>query len=138
MPKHVYFIGIGGSSMSGIAELVRSSGCRVSGSDRAQNSKTKKLMASGITIYPVHSSENISDDIDLVVYSAAIASDNPELVEARRRGIPTVERGEYLGQLAKRHPYTVAVSGTHGKTTTTSMISSIIANSFSLSFGNLP
>ncbi|MBR3839491.1 MAG: UDP-N-acetylmuramate--L-alanine ligase [Clostridia bacterium] len=126
MPKHVYFIGIGGSSMSGIAELVRSSGCRVSGSDRAQNSKTKKLMASGITIYPVHSSENISDDIDLVVYSAAIASDNPELVEARRRGIPTVERGEYLGQLAKRHPYTVAVSGTHGKTTTTSMISSIM------------
>lgn len=126
MSEHVYFIGIGGSSMSGIAELVRSSGCKVSGSDRAQSSKTKKLAASGITIYPVHSSENISDDIDTVVYSAAIASDNPELVEARKRGIPTIERGEYLGQLAKRHPYTVAISGTHGKTTTTSMISSIM------------
>lgn len=126
MPEHIHFIGIGGSSMSGIAELAMSKGYIISGSDRVENDRVIKLKSMGATVYTVQQAANISDDIDLVIYTLAIAPDNPELLEAQRRGIPTVERGVYLGQFAKMYPYTVAVSGTHGKTTTTSMIASIM------------
>lgn len=112
--------------MSGIAELAMSKGYIISGSDRVENDRVIKLRSMGATVYTVQQATNISDDIDLVIYTLAIAHDNPELLEAQRRGIPTVERGVYLGQFAKMYPYTVAVSGTHGKTTTTSMIASIM------------
>ena len=112
--------------MSGIAELAMSKGYIISGSDRVENDRVIKLRSMGATVYTSQQADNISEDIDLVIYTLAIAPDNPELLEAKRRGIPTVERGMYLGQFAKMYPYTVAVSGTHGKTTTTSMIASIM------------
>ena len=123
--EHIHFIGIGGSSMSGLAELAVKQGYFVSGSDRIASDKLKYLSDKGIHIYPSQSSENITDDISLVVYTLAVPDSNPELAEVRRRNIPTVERGVYLGKIASHYKYSVAVAGTHGKTSTTSMLSSI-------------
>ena len=123
--EHIHFIGIGGSSMSGLAELAAKQGCLVSGSDRTDSEKLRHLREKGIRIYPSQSSDNITDDIDLVVYTLAVPDSNPELAEARRRRIPVVERGVYLGKIAAHYKYSVAVAGTHGKTSTTSMLSSI-------------
>lgn len=123
---HIHFVGIGGSSMSGIAELALKQGYTVSGSDQTSFDKLKNLQEKGITVYPFHSSQNIADDVDLVIYTLAVPSDNPELVEAAKRNIPIVERGVYLGQICSHYKYSVAVAGTHGKTSTTSMLSSIL------------
>ena len=120
--EHIHFIGIGGSSMSGLAELAVKQGYFVSGSDRTASDKLKYLSDKGIRIYPSQSSENITDDISLVVYTLAVPDSNPELAEVRRRNIPTVERGVYLGKIASHYKYSVAVAGTHGKTSTTSML----------------
>lgn len=123
---HIHFVGIGGSSMSGLAEISLKQGYTVSGSDRSDSDKLRALESKGITVYPFHSADNITDDVSLVVYTLAVPLDNPELTEAFNRNIPVIERGVYLGQLCSFYKYPVAVAGTHGKTSTTSMLSSIL------------
>jgi UDP-N-acetylmuramate--alanine ligase len=122
--KKIHFIGIGGISMSGLAAVLLNSGFKVSGSDFKDSPIVGKLKASGAEIYIGHKKENIKD-VDLVVYTAAIPSDNPELLEATERNITLMDRAEFLGQIMKGHKYNVAISGTHGKTTCTSMLSYI-------------
>lgn len=122
--KKVHFIGIGGISMSGLAEILLKNGYSVSGSDMKESHITKKLEDLGATIYIGHKSENV-DNTDIVVYTAAIAQDNPELIHAKNLNLTMYDRAEFLGQIMKDHKYNVAVAGTHGKTTTTSMMSHI-------------
>ncbi|MCR4806698.1 MAG: UDP-N-acetylmuramate--L-alanine ligase [Lachnospiraceae bacterium] len=125
-PVWVHFIGIGGVSMSGLAEILLDKGFKISGSDRAPSELTKILEDKGITVYYGQKADNISDDIDLVVYTAAIREDNEEYAEALKRGIPMLTRAQLLGQIMKNYNVSIAVSGTHGKTTTTSMVSDIL------------
>ena len=125
-PIHIHFIGIGGISMSGLAEILLEEGFTVSGSDSKESPLTKKLESEGAIIQYGQCAENISDGIDCVVYTAAINKANPELMEAVARKIPMLTRAELLGQLMKNYKTPIAVSGTHGKTTTTSMISHIL------------
>lgn len=124
--KKVHFIGIGGISMSGIAELLLSEGYEVSGSDAQESSITKKLEELGAKIGYPQKAENIPDDTDIVVMTAAIHEDNPELMEARRRGLRVETRADFLGQIMKGYEMPVAIAGTHGKTTTTGMVSKIL------------
>ncbi|MCR4590628.1 MAG: UDP-N-acetylmuramate--L-alanine ligase [Lachnospiraceae bacterium] len=121
-----HFIGIGGISMSGLAELLLSEGFRVSGSDMAESELTDSLTRLGAHISFPQAASNINDDIDIVIYTAAIHEDNPELMEVRKRNIPALTRADFLGQLMKRYKVSAAVAGTHGKTTTTSMLSEIL------------
>ena len=127
-PVHVYFIGIGGISMSGLAQILIQEGFTISGSDNKESSMTKALEAMGIKIVYGQKAENItsSDPIDVVVYTAAIHPDNPEFVAAKEAGIPMLTRAELLGQIMLEYDLPVAISGTHGKTTTTSMVSKIL------------
>ena len=125
-PIHIHFIGIGGISMSGLAEILLKEGFTVSGSDSRESALTQQLAAQGATIFYGQKAENITDDIECVVYTAAISRDNGELIEAVARKIPMLTRAELLGQLMKNYETPIAVSGTHGKTTTTSMISHIL------------
>ncbi len=120
--KHIHMLGIGGVSMSGIAGILKHLGFTVTGSDRTQSDITNRLMFEGIRVTIGHDFENLST-ANLVVYTAAIKQDDPELVKARELNIPTVERADFLGELTKAFSETICVSGTHGKTTTTSMIS---------------
>lgn len=124
--KHIYMIGIGGISMSGIAEILRKWDYEVTGSNINQNEQTVWLESSGIKVNIGHSADNITDKYDLVIYTAAIHEDNPEMVKAKELGIPTIERGIFLGELTKLFKDTIGIAGTHGKTSTTSMV----ANSF--------
>lgn len=125
-PVRVYFVGIGGISMSGLAQILASEGFTVSGSDRSESAATQELRASGIKVFIGQRAENITDDIDLAVFTAAIHPDNPEYIAVHEKGIPSLSRAELLGQLMKNYRLPVAVSGTHGKTTTTSMLSDIL------------
>lgn len=126
--SHIHFIGIGGISMSGLAEILLSEGYRVSGSD-ANNSKIiKRLKSLGADIYINHKGENITG-ADLIVYTDAISEDNEELVEAIKKGIPVIDRATFLGAIMNNYKNSIAVSGTHGKTTTTSMIATIFNHS---------
>lgn len=125
-PIHIYFIGIGGISMSGLAEILLTEGFTISGSDRAPSDLTRILTECGASVYYGQREENITSDIDLIVYTAAIKPDNPELVAAKRLNIPALTRAQLLGQMMKNYQTPVAISGTHGKTTTTSMISQIL------------
>ncbi|MBR5155717.1 MAG: UDP-N-acetylmuramate--L-alanine ligase [Clostridia bacterium] len=118
-------VGIGGISMSALAHMLKFFGYQVSGSDRCETEIVKKLVAASICVKIGHSADNVADP-DLVCYTAAIPKDNPELVKARSLGIPVMERAELLGQLMKRYKYPIAVAGTHGKTTTTSMLSLVL------------
>ena len=124
-PCHAHFIGIGGVSMSGLAEILNNSGFTVSGSDMTQSATTEQLQKSGIKVYIGQVATNITDDIDFVVYTAAIHEDNEEFVEVKKRSIPLLTRAQFLGQLMDNYKYSVAVAGTHGKTTTTSMMAYI-------------
>lgn len=125
-PVHIYFIGIGGISMSGLAEILLEKGFRVSGSDLRESPLTQLLTQKGASVHYGQKAENLTDGIDLVVYTSAIHPDNPEYVAMGKLGIPSLTRAELLGQLMKNYELPVAVSGTHGKTTTTSMISEIL------------
>lgn len=125
-PIHIYFIGIGGISMSGLAEILLSEGFRVSGSDRAASPLTEKLKELGATIYYGQREENLTSDIDLVVYTSAIKADNPEMAATRKLSIPALSRAQLLGQMMHNYKTPIAISGTHGKTTTTSMVSQIL------------
>ena len=124
--EHIYFIGIGGISISGLAEILASRGHQVSGTDVKETAVTKHLQSLGIHINFGHRAENITDDITLVVYTAAIHDDNPELRAAHEKGIRIMDRAHLLGQIMDEYHDSVAVSGTHGKTTTTSMVSEIL------------
>ena len=123
--KHVHLIGIGGVGVSGIAEILLSKGISISGSDICPNNLTKKLEKHSDSIYYEHSKENINPSIDLVVYSSAIDNSNPEIIRAKELNIPILSRSELLGSLMKTYKDSVAIAGSHGKTTTTSMISVI-------------
>jgi len=127
--KHVHLVGIGGIGMSGIAELLINLGYKVSGSDLKDSGVTRKLTAQGGHIFRGHKKEQV-EGADVVVFSSAIGSDNPEILEARERFIPVIPRAEMLAELM-RLKYGVAIAGVHGKTTTTSMVASI------LTFGRL-
>lgn len=125
-PIHIYFIGIGGISMSGLAEILLTENFRISGSDRAPSELTRTLEERGATVYYGQREENLTSDIDLVVYTSAIKSDNPEMIAANRLNIPLLTRAQLLGQMMRNYKVPIAISGTHGKTTTTSMISQIL------------
>ena len=125
-PLHIHFIGIGGISMSGLAEILLKEGFPISGSDSRKSELTAHLESLGATVRIGQRASNITDDIELVVYTAAIHEDNPEFACARQKGLPMLTRAELLGQIMKNYEIPVAVSGTHGKTTTTSMISHIL------------
>ena len=121
--KHIHMIGIGGISMSGIAELLHHWGFTVTGSDSTNSEIIEKLIQNGIPVAIGHDFDNIYK-ANMVVYSAAIKQNDPELLEARKLNIPIIERKNFLGEITKVFENTICVSGTHGKTTTTSMISS--------------
>ena len=125
-PVHIYFIGIGGISMSGLAEILLNKNFKVSGSDMKESDLTNLLSERGATIFYGQRYENITDDIDVIVYTSAIKEDNPEWQAMKDKNIPSLSRAELLGQLMKNYELPVAISGTHGKTTTTSMISEIL------------
>ena len=118
--KHIHFIGIGGVSMSSLAKVMLSFGVMVTGSDMNESYQTKELEALGIRVFISHAAENITD-ADLVVYTAAIKEDNPELKAAVSSGVETLERSVFLGQLMRSYQFPCCIAGTHGKTTTTSM-----------------
>ena len=118
--KHVHMIGIGGSSMSGLAVMLLKMGIIVSGSDSVESYATSDLKSRGVTVFIGHQSKNIID-ADLIVYSAAIGNDNLERIAAKEKGIPEMERSVLLGQLMEGYNHSINVCGTHGKTTTTSM-----------------
>ncbi len=125
-PIHIHFIGIGGISMSGLAEILLEKGFKISGSDARSSSLTELLTQKGAVVFYGQRAENLSSDIDLVVYTSAIHPDNPEYIAMQERNIPSLTRAQLLGQIMKNYELPVAVSGTHGKTTTTSMISEIL------------
>lgn len=123
--KNIHCIGIGGVGVSAIAEILLSRGYRVSGSDMKQSEITDRLKQHGVKIYIGHRAENV-EDADLIVYSAAIAEENPEIIRAREKNLPLASRAEVLGTLMDDFENSIAISGTHGKTTTTSMVSLIL------------
>ncbi|MDD3173190.1 MAG: UDP-N-acetylmuramate--L-alanine ligase [Herbinix sp.] len=124
-PCRIHFIGIGGISMSGFAEYLHTLGFKVSGSDAHQSKITDRLTSLGIEFFIGQKASNITSDIDVVVFTAAISEDNEEFIEVKRRNIPMLNRAEMIGQVMLNFDNAIAVSGTHGKTTTTSLLSLI-------------
>ena len=125
-PIHVYFMGIGGISMSGLAEILLSRGFKISGSDMKASALTDHLAEKGASVAIGQCAENITDDIDLIVYTAAISNTNPEMIAAKAKNIPMLTRAELLGEIMNNYKIAIGVSGTHGKTTTTSMMTEIL------------
>ncbi|MDF1493663.1 UDP-N-acetylmuramate--L-alanine ligase [Caproiciproducens sp. CPB-2] len=123
--KKIHFVGIGGSGMCPIAEILYHRGYELTGSDTNESDTLARIRSYGIPVSMGHRPENIGD-AEMLVYTAAVKADNPELVAAREKGIPVVERSVMLGMVTRRYPHPVAVSGTHGKTTTTAMITQIL------------
>lgn len=121
--KNIYMVGIGGISMSGLAHILLSWGFNVSGSNNEENNVIDSLREVGVDVKIGHNYENINDSFDLIVYTAAVKLDNPELIHAKELNIPIMERGMFLGELTKLFKDTIGIAGTHGKTTTTSMVS---------------
>ncbi len=124
--QKVHFIGIGGISMSGIAQVLLSRGFTVTGSDSRASDLTRQLEQEGARVFIGQSRDNVSEDTRMVVYTAAIPKDNPELVRARELKIPCFTRAEFLGEMMKNYETAICVAGTHGKTTTTSLLSQIM------------
>ena len=125
-PAKIHFTGIGGISMSGLAEIMLSKGFTVTGSDSRESEITKHLESLGATIYYGQKASNVAADTEVLIYTAAVKADNPELVAATEMNIPLLTRAEFLGQIMKNYHTAIGVSGTHGKTTTTSMLSQIM------------
>lgn len=124
--RHGHLIGIGGVSMSSLAEVLFSMGVKITGSDTARSQNVLNLEAKGIHVIEGHHAENITDDIDFVVRTAAVHDDNPEIVAAREKCIPVFERTQAWGAISKDYDNALCISGTHGKTTTTSMCTHIL------------
>ena len=120
--KNIHMIGIGGISMSGIAAILENWGFNVTGSDTSDSEAVQLLLKKGIKVIIGHSLEDVANS-DVVIYSAAIKQDDPEILEAKRLNIPTIERADFLGEITRCYKDTICISGTHGKTTTTSMVS---------------
>ena len=125
-PLSIHFIGIGGISMSGLAEILLEEGFTISGSDSKKSPLTALLESKGARIYYGQRASNISDSVQVVVYTAAIHADNPEFAYASEKGLPLLTRAQLLGQIMRNYDTSIAVAGTHGKTTTTSMLSHIL------------
>ncbi|MCL2718544.1 MAG: UDP-N-acetylmuramate--L-alanine ligase [Lachnospiraceae bacterium] len=130
-PIHIYFMGIGGISMSGLAEILLDEGFTVSGSDMKETALTKTLTGKGAFIFYGQCPENLNrrpdvPDIDLVVYTAAIKDDNPEFIAMKEKNLKSITRADLLGQIMKNYDKPIAIAGTHGKTTTTGMVSEIL------------
>ena len=125
-PIHIHFIGIGGISMSALARLLASRGFTISGSDWHESDLTKELESLGIQVFLGQHAENITKDIDLVVYTAAVHADNEEYRRAQELNLPLMPRSVLLGQIMKHYPHAVGIAGTHGKTTTTSILSALL------------
>ena len=123
--KNIHFIGVGGSGMCPLAEILMANGYTITGSDCNESDTLDRIKTYGIAVHMGHRAENIKG-ADLVVYTAAVKADNPELVAARENGIKTMERSEMLGVVTDKYMNSIAVSGTHGKTTTTSMLSHVL------------
>jgi UDP-N-acetylmuramate--alanine ligase len=123
--RKLHFVGIGGIGMSGIAEILSAEGFAVTGSDRAASENTDRLKSLGISVLIGHDASNLAPDVDALVYSSAVGSDNPEVAEAHRRKIPVIRRAEMLAEVM-RLKYGIGIAGTHGKTTTTSMVSLVL------------
>ncbi|NWO21092.1 UDP-N-acetylmuramate--L-alanine ligase [Oribacterium sp. oral taxon 102] len=130
-PIHIHFIGIGGISMSGLAEILLDRGFRISGSDMKESKLTRHLAALGAEVHYPQNAENIRPGIELVVYTAAIHPDNPEFQAAVRAGLPMMRRADLLGEIMQNYRHAINVAGTHGKTTTTSMITEILLEAHS-------
>lgn len=125
--RKIHFVGIGGSGMSGIAEVLLNLGYRVSGSDLKSTPVTQRLISLGAQIYIGHQAENLKPDVDVVVVSSAVSADNPEVIAARQHLIAVIPRAEMLAGLMRLQKYGIAIAGTHGKTTTTSMVAMVLA-----------
>lgn len=125
-PLAVHFIGIGGISMSGLAEILMQEGFAVSGSDAHESALTRHLEGCGAKIFYGQRADNLPENVGLVVYTAAIHPDNPEYEEAKRRELPMLSRAKLLGQMMRNYHHALAIAGTHGKTTTTSMVTEIL------------
>ncbi|MDQ5879240.1 MAG: UDP-N-acetylmuramate--alanine ligase, partial [Pseudomonadota bacterium] len=123
--KHIHFVGVGGSGMSGIAEVLANLGFTVSGSDIAESAVTRRLAGQGVQVRIGHAGDNIAA-ADAVVVSTAVKADNPEVVAAREKKVPVVPRAQMMAELM-RLKQGIAIAGTHGKTTTTSLVASILA-----------
>lgn len=123
--KKIHFVGIGGIGVSGIAEILLDEGFKVSGSDKGLTEVTAHLQQLGAIVFEGHKAEHIASDVDALVYSSAVPFDNPEMIEAQRRKIPLIRRAEMLAEVM-RLKYGIGIAGTHGKTTTTSMVSLVL------------
>ncbi|HXF99642.1 MAG TPA: Mur ligase domain-containing protein, partial [Bacteroidota bacterium] len=123
--KKLHFVGIGGIGMSGIAEILLDQGFIITGSDKAVSENTERMVQLGATVHIGHDAKNVDPDVDVLVYSSAVAPDNPEILEAQRRKIPVIRRAEMLAEVM-RLKYGIGIAGTHGKTTTTSMVSLVL------------
>jgi UDP-N-acetylmuramate--alanine ligase len=123
--KKLHFVGLGGIGMSGLAEILMDQGFIITGSDRAANDNTERLEGLGATLYVGHDARNVEPDVDVLVYSSAIPPDNPEILLAHHRKIPVIRRAEMLAEVM-RLKYGIGIAGTHGKTTTTSMVSLVL------------
>ncbi len=123
--KKLHFVGIGGIGMSGIAEILIDQEFLITGSDKAESDNTERLRSLGAKVYIGHAAANLEPDVDALVYSSAVQFDNPELVEAQQRKIPVIRRAEMLAEVM-RLKYGIGIAGTHGKTTTTSMVSLVL------------
>ncbi len=123
--KKVHFVGIGGIGMSGIAEILLDQGFAITGSDRAPSENTERMKALGAVVFIGHAAENVKPDVDVLVYSSAVSAENPEIVEAQKRKIPVIRRAEMLAEVMRLR-YGIGIAGTHGKTTTTSMIGLVL------------
>lgn len=126
--KHIFFIGIGGVSMSGLAELMLSRKIKVSGSDWNESENVKKLRKNGATVYIGENADNITNDIDLVVYTSAVRAEHPEMKKAKDLKLNIATRADFLGEIMKEFGHSICVSGTHGKTTTTGMLSQVLVD----------
>src|SRR4029079_6789767 len=125
--KNVHFVGVGGIGMSGIAEVLCDLGFSVSGSDLKKSKNTDRLEKMGARVFEGHDDVNVGD-AQVVVYSSAVKDDNPELVAARQKGIPVIPRDEMCAGVMTLKPYAVTIAGTHGKTSTTSMVATLLSH----------
>ena len=125
--NNIFFVGIGGIGMSGIAELLMNLKFSVSGSDISENENVKRLRGMGVDIRIGHNINNVTNDIDVLVYSSAVSLENPEIMRAKQKGIPVIRRAEMLGELISVKETSIAIGGTHGKTTTSSMVGTVLS-----------